>query len=75
MTQVTASLHVASDVAATFPSRPDRVKEAMDAAEAAMKDLAAERRRHLASAPKLTDMRDTSLGFVELTFVADTESD
>ncbi|GAB3776743.1 hypothetical protein FB382_004408 [Nocardioides ginsengisegetis] len=74
MTQVTASLHVDSEVAAQFPQRPDFVKEAMDAAEAAMKELAAERNRRLSSPPQLTDTRDTRLGFVELTFTADTES-
>lgn len=73
--QVSAQMHVDQDVAAQFPQRPDFVKQAMDVAEEAMTKIAAERNRHLSSPPQLTDTRDTRLGFVELTFVADTESD
>jgi hypothetical protein len=40
-----------------------------------MTRLAQERRRHLAGRPELADIRDTKLGLVELTFVADTEAD
>jgi hypothetical protein len=47
----------------------------MDEAQAAMTELAAERSRHLSEPPRLDDMRRTGLGFVELRFVADTESD
>jgi hypothetical protein len=75
MTQVQASLHVATDIAETFPSRPDLVQQAADAALEAMRELAGERNRHVSEAPRLADMRDTKLGFVELTFVAETESD
>jgi hypothetical protein len=75
MTQVTASLHVKSEIAASFPQRPDRVQECRDAAAAEMTRLAQERRRHLAGRPELADIRDTKLGLVELTFVADTEAD
>jgi len=73
--QVNASLHVTSEVAESFPSRPDRVQECRAAAATEMARLASERNRHLTSAPELADVRDTQLGFVELTFVADTESD
>lgn len=73
--QVQATMHVATEIAESFPSRPDRVQEAADAALDAMRDLAAERNRHVSEVPRLADIRDTKLGFVELTFVADTESD
>jgi hypothetical protein len=74
MTQVTASLHVKSEIAASFPSRPDRVQECRDAAAAEMGRIAGERNRRLAGRPELAEIRDTKLGLVELTFVADTES-
>lgn len=73
--QVDAKVLVAKEIAESFPARPDRVRECMTQAEAAMKALAAERRRHLSGLPRLDDMRETGLGFMELRFVADTESD
>ena len=73
--QVSASMHVEKQIAEQFPQRPDLVQEAADAAMTAMAETAAERRRHVSEAPRLTDVRDTQFGYVELTFVADTESD
>lgn len=73
--QVQASMHVETKLAEQFPSRPDLVQQAADAALEAMRETAAERRRHVSEAPRLSDIRDTRLGYVELTFVADTESD
>lgn len=72
MTQITASLHVSSEVAESFPARPDRVRECRDAAEVEMDKVAAERGRQLTGAPELSDIRDTKLGYVELTFLAET---
>lgn len=72
--QVEATMHVKTEIAETFPSRPDRVQEAADAALDAMRHLAAERHRRVSAAPQLAEVRDTKLGFVELRFVADTES-
>lgn len=73
--QVQASMHVETKIAEQFPQRPDLVQQAADAALEAMREMAAERHRHVSEAPRLSEMRDTNLGFVELTFVADTESD
>jgi hypothetical protein len=73
--QVQAQMHVEKAIAEQFPSRPDYVKQAADAALEAMRETAAERNRHVSEAPRLADICDTRLGFVELTFVADTESD
>jgi pantothenate kinase len=73
--QIQAQLHVKSEIAESFPSRPDRVQEAANAALEAMREIAAERHRRVSEAPRLAEIRDTKLGLVELTFVADTESD
>lgn len=73
--QVEASMHVETKIAEQFPQRPDLVQQAADAALEAMRETAGERKRHVSEAPRLTDVRDTKLGFVELTFVAETESD
>lgn len=73
--QVEATALVSREMAESFPSHPERVREVALEAEAAMREKAAERNRHLSAAPRLDDMRDTALGFVELRFVADTESD
>ena len=73
--QVQASMHVETKIAEQFPQRPDLVQQAADEAMKAMTETAAERNRHVSEAPRLTDVRDTKLGYVELTFTADTESD
>lgn len=73
--QVQAQMHVEQSIAEQFPARPDLVQQAADAALEAMRATAAERNRHVSEAPRLSDVRDTRLGYVELTFVADTESD
>jgi pantothenate kinase len=73
--QIQAQLHVKSEIAETFPSRPDRVQEAVNAALEAMREIAAKRHRRVSEAPRLSEIRDTKLGLVELTFVAETESD
>lgn len=73
--QVQAQMHVETAIAEQFPRRPDFVKQAADAALDAMRETAAERNRHVSEAPRLAEVRDTKLGYVELTFVADTESD
>jgi len=63
---------VSDEIAQSLPSRPDRVRECMNAAEQAMNAEAADAGREIAHAPKFSDSRSTGLGFVELTFVADT---
>jgi hypothetical protein len=68
-------MHVETAIAEQFPSRPDLVQEAASAALEAMAQMAAERNRHVVEVPQLSDVRDTKLGLVELTFVAETESD
>ena len=73
--RIGATLLVTREIAESFPTRPDRVEECVTQAAEAMGNLAAERHRHLTGRPELTDTRDTELGFVELTFGADTESD
>ena len=73
--QVQASMHVETKIAEQFPSRPELVKQAADEALKAMSETAGERNRHVSEAPRLTDVRDTRLGYVELTFTANTESD
>ena len=73
--QVTASMHVETKIAEQFPARPELVQQAADEALKAMRELAAERHRHVSEAPRVSEIRDTGLGYVEMTFVADTESD
>jgi hypothetical protein len=46
-----------------------------DEAMKAMAATAAKRNLHVSEAPRMSEIRDTGLGYVELTFVADTESD
>lgn len=72
MKQIEAKVLVADEVARSLSSRPDRVRECMNAAEQAMNATAAESGRQIAHAPKFSDSRSTGLGYVELTFVADT---
>lgn len=72
-TLVQAKVLVSDEVAMSLPKRPDRVRECMNAAEQAMNATAAEERRRISHAPKLVDQRVTGLGYVELTFQADTE--
>ena len=72
---VQASMHVETKIAEQFPARPDLVQQAADEAMKAMTETAAERNRHVCEAPRMSEIRDTGLGYVELTFVADTESD
>ena len=71
-THVEAKVLVADEVARSLPSRPDRVRECMNAAEQAMNETAADKGRVIAHAPKLVDQRSTGLGFMELTFQAET---
>jgi hypothetical protein len=73
--QVQAQAHVETSIAEQFPSRPELVQEVAALALEAMTQTAAERNRHLVEAPRLSDIRDTKLGLVEVTFVADTEAD
>ena len=73
--QVSAKVLVTKAVAQALPSRPEWVRECMDQAEVAMNELAAKRHRHISTPPQLADARDTSLGFVELVFFADTAAD
>ncbi len=73
--QVSATALVDKRVAEQLPQRPDLTAEIARQAEDSMRELAAERNRHMSSRPELTELRDTSLGYVELTFVADTEAD
>lgn len=70
--QVAAKVLVREEIAYTLPSHPERVRECMNAAEQAMNETAADLGRRISHAPKLSDQRSTGLGFVELTFVADT---
>lgn len=72
MKQIEAKVLVADEIARSLPSRPDRVRECMNAAEQAMNETAADEGRTIAHAPKFSDSRSTGLGFVELIFVADT---
>lgn len=71
-THVRASVLVSEEIARSLPSRPDRVRECMNAAEQAMNEQAADRSRVIAHPPKLVDQRVTGLGYVELEFQADT---
>lgn len=70
-----AKLMVSKEIAESFPSRKDRVEECARQAAATLTELAAERSRHLSARPALVDMRDTQLGFVELTFQVETAAD
>ena len=72
---VQASMHVETKIAEQFPARPELVQQAADEAMKAMSATASERNRHVSEAPRVSEIRDTGLGYVELTFVADTESD
>jgi hypothetical protein len=72
MKQIEAKVLVADEMARSLPARPDRVRECMNAAEQAMNETAAVDGLQIAHAPKFSDSRATGLGFVELTFVADT---
>lgn len=72
MSTVEAKVLVAEEIALSLPNRPDRVRECMNAAEQAMNETAADKGRVIAHAPKLTGQRSTGLGYVELTFQADT---
>jgi len=72
MKQIEARVLVTDEIAQSLPSRPDRVRECMNAAEQAMNAEAADAGRAITHAPKFSDSRSTGLGFVELTFVADT---
>lgn len=72
MKQIEAKVLVSDEIAQSLPSRPDRVRECVNAAEQAMNETAADAGRVIAHAPKFSDSRSTGLGFVELTFVADT---
>jgi hypothetical protein len=72
MKQIEAQVLVTDEIAQSLPLRPDRVRECMNAAEQAMNATAAESGRQIAHAPRFSDSRSTGLGFVELTFVADT---
>lgn len=73
--QVSAKVLVTKDIAEALPSRPDFVKKCMDEAATSMNELAAERHRHITAPPQLSDARDTQLGYVELTFFAETAAD
>lgn len=70
--QVEAKVLVAEKVAASLPSHPERVQECMLEAEQAMNALAAERHRITSEPPRLIEHRSNGLGFVELTFHAET---
>jgi len=72
MKQIEAKVLVSEEIAQSLPSRPDRVRECMNAAEQAMDEEAAVDGRRISHAPKFSDMRATGLGYVELTFFADT---
>lgn len=73
--QVSAKVLVTKTIAEALPSRPDFVKQCMDSAAESMNELAAERHRHISTPPQLADARDTQLGYVELTFFAETVAD
>lgn len=73
--QVSAKVLVTKTIAEGLPSRPDWTKKCMDEAAASMNELAAERHRHITAPPQLADARDTRLGYVELTFFAETAAD
>lgn len=73
--QVSATVLVTKQIAEALPSRPDYVKRCMDSAAESMNELAAERHRHITAPPQLADARDTRLGYVELTFFAETAAD
>lgn len=73
--QIEAKVPVSREVAESLPGRPDLVEMVTLEAERAMSELAKERHRHLSDRPRYVDARDTELGFVELTFTADTEAD
>jgi hypothetical protein len=72
--QVECKVLVKDEIAASFPSRPDRVRECMVEAEQVMTVTAKERGRHLSEPPRFTDARPTGLGLVEITFTAATET-
>lgn len=73
--QVSAKVIVTKKIAEGLPSNPEWVKRCMDEAATSMNELAAERHRHIAAPPQLADSRDTRLGYVELTFFAETAAD
>lgn len=73
MKQIEAKVLVTEEIAQSLPKRPDRVRECMNAAEQAMNEEAAVEGRRISHAPKFSDMRPTGLGYIELTFFADTE--
>lgn len=70
--QVEAKVLVTDEIAASLPSRPDRVRECVTAAQQAMDELAADKGRRISESPRLSNQRPNGLGFLELTFVAET---
>ena len=72
--QVEAKVLVTEQIAQSLPAHPERVQECMLEAEQAMNELAGERKRVTSEPPRLIDSRKTGLGYVELTFHADTRS-
>lgn len=72
MSEIAAAVLVTREIAESLPSRPDRVQTCRTEAETAMNETAIERGRKVSEAPRFVDARDTGLGYVELTFHAQT---
>lgn len=71
-TTVQAQVLVSEEIYVSLPKRPDRVRECAEAAASAMNATADERGRVISETPRLVEQRQTGLGFVELTFRAET---
>jgi hypothetical protein len=72
MSEVFAQVLVAREMAQALPSNPHLVQKCRTEAEEAMNAQAIERGRKVGEAPRFIDARDTGLGYVELTFHANT---
>ena len=70
--QAEAKVLVTEQIAESLSSRPDRVQECMLEAEQAMNEFAADDGRTTSEPPRLVSHRKNGLGFVELTFHAET---
>ena len=71
---IEARLNVPTEVYASLPQRPDRVRECINAAEQAMNEEAAQSGRVISETPRLVDQQFHQLtNQVELTFQAETK--
>ena len=71
MSTVEAKVLVSDEIYTSLPSRNDRVRECINAAEQAMNTTAGERGHVITETPRLVGQRPTGLGYFELRFEAE----